>query len=101
MSLPQRTHPAKGVVDDDRLPTVIFLTVCTAHRRSRLAHQSVHDTLINVWRSATHWEVGPYILMPDHLHLFAWPRALSTGFDGWVRFWKSMFSKTVCDRSLR
>ena len=27
MSLPERKHPAKGVVDDDRLPTVIFLTV--------------------------------------------------------------------------
>ena len=101
MALPERKHPAKGVVDDDRLPTVIFLTVCTAYRRSWLAHQSVHDTLINVWLSATHWEVGPYVLMPDHLHLFAWPRALSTDFDGWVRFWKSMFSKTVCDRSLR
>src|SRR4030088_2622453 len=82
MSLPERKHPAKGVVDDDRLPTVIFLTVCTAYRRSWLAHQSVHDTLINVWLSATHWEVGPYVLMPDHLHRFAWPRALSTLMDG-------------------
>ena len=39
--------------------------------------------------------------MPDHLHLFAWPRALGTDFDGWVRFWKSIFSKTVRDHSLR
>jgi putative transposase len=101
MSLPERKHPAKGVFDDDRLPTVILLTLCTTHRRSWLGNQSVHDTLINVWLSATHWEVGPYVLMPDHLHLFAWPRALGTDFDGWVRFWKSIFSKTVRDHSLR
>ena len=71
--LPQRRHPAKGVIEDDRTPTLIFLNVCTANRTPWLADQYVHERLVQIWRSAKHWEVGPYILMPDHLHLFARP----------------------------
>jgi hypothetical protein len=58
----------------------------------RLSHPS---------RSATYWKVGPYILMPDHLHLFAWPGILHADFDGWVRYWKSQFSNSIDNRSLR
>lgn len=99
--LPQRRHPAKGIVEDDRTPTLIFLTVCTAQRRPWLADPHVHETLIHVWRAATHWEVGPYILMPDHLHLFARPGGGSATFDRWIQYWKSMFTKTMhnCDLS--
>jgi hypothetical protein len=67
--LPKRRHPAKGVIKDDRTPTLIFLNVCTANRKPWLADSHGHETLVEVWHSATHWEVGPYILMPDHLHL--------------------------------
>lgn len=97
---PQRRHPAKGIVEDDRTPTLIFLTVCTAQRRSWLADPHVHETLIHVWRAATHWEVGPYILMPDHLHLFARPGGGSATFDRWIQYWKSMFTKTMHNRDL-
>ena len=69
--LPQRRHPAKEIIEDDRTPTLIFLTVCTARRRPWLADPHVHAALVQIWRSATHWEIGPYILMRDHLHLFA------------------------------
>jgi hypothetical protein len=73
MALPQRKTPTKGVLTDDRLPTVIFLTACTVDRTPWLANPLVHRALVQMWRSATHWEIGPYILMPDHLHLFASP----------------------------
>jgi hypothetical protein len=79
--LPQRRHPAKGIIEDDRTPTLIFLTVCTAHRRPWLADPHVHKALVQIWRSATHWQVGPYILMPDHIHLFARPGGSSATFD--------------------
>jgi len=45
----QRKHTAKGIVEDDRTPTLVFLNVCTANRKpwladhahSRNANQSV------------------------------------------------------------
>jgi putative transposase len=99
--LPQRRHPAKGVLENDRTPTLIFLNVCTANSEPWLADPHVHETLVEVWRFATHWEVGPYILMPDHLHLFARPGFGSATFDRWVQYWKSMFARTIHNPDLR
>jgi putative transposase len=99
--LPQRRYPAKGIIEDDRTPTLIFLTVCTAARRPWLADPTVHETLVQIWRSATHWQVGPYLLMPDHLHLFAMPGGGSATVDRWIQYWKSMFTKAVRNRDLR
>lgn len=98
---PQRKRTAKGILEDHRVPTLVFLNLCTAHRRPWLADPQVHQTLVKIWESATHWEVGPYVLMPDHLHLFAWPGVRSATFDRWVQYWKSMFSKTVKERGMR
>jgi putative transposase len=39
--------------------------------------------------------------MPDHLHLFARPGLGSATFDGWIQYWKSMFTKTIRNRNLR
>jgi len=58
--------------------------------------------------------IGQYVLMPDHLHLFAAPNPVGEGeapaeprsFDSWVRYWKSQFTKhhgkasAMADRSL-
>jgi hypothetical protein len=97
----QRKRPAKGIVEDERLPTLIFLNVCTNQRKPWLADPNVHATLVEIWQSATHWEVGPYVLMPDHLHLFAWPGYGSGTFDQWVQYWKSMFTRKTRDRRMR
>src|SRR5258708_21767730 len=93
--LPKRGHPAKGVIEDDRTPTLIFLNVCTTNREPWLADPHVHETLVEVWRSATHWEVGPYIVMPDHLHLFARPGYGSATFDRWFQCWASRVKRTI------
>jgi putative transposase len=66
-----------------------------------LADHTVHEVLRSVWRLATYWKVGPYILMPDHLHLFAWPGILHADFDAWVRYWKSQFSNAIDNQSPR
>src|SRR5258707_11672852 len=92
MLLKDRQH-VKGVIEDDRTPTLIFLNVCTANRKPWLADPHVHETLAEVWRSATHWKVGPYILMPDHLHLFARPGYGSATFDRWIQYWKSLLDR--------
>ncbi len=50
-----------------------FLTTCTAGRRRLLANAEIHAALIHFARRAEErgvW-VGRYVIMPDHLHLFA------------------------------
>jgi putative transposase len=91
--LPVRRQPVHGVKVTADGPTIIFLTVCTKGRRPWLARPPVHELLHDIWRAADKWLVGRYIVMPDHVHLFA---GLTTGdvpLDNWVRYWKSQFTK--------
>ena len=37
--------------------------------------------------------MGRYVLMPDHLHLFAAPGPIDLPLENWIRYWKSQFSK--------
>jgi putative transposase len=90
---PGRKRPAHGVVCTEGQPTIVFLTVCTKNRRSWLASQDVHDTLIDVWTNATAWIVGRYVVMPDHIHLFAGMIDETIPLDNWVRYWKSQFTR--------
>jgi REP-associated tyrosine transposase len=41
------------------------------------------------------WVVAEYVLLPDHLHLFAYPAGGKLSFDPWVKAWKSLFSRTA------
>jgi putative transposase len=74
-------------------PTIVFLTVCTQRRRPYLANERIHSMLVEVWRDAAAWRVGRYVLMPDHIHLFAGPASRTIPFDNWVRYWKSQFTR--------
>jgi putative transposase len=49
--------------------------------------------LVQVWRQADAWLVGNYVLMPDHVHLFAAPRDLQFTIERWLQYWKSLFTK--------
>jgi len=91
---PQRRHPARTVHIHQGQPTIVFLTVCTRHRKPWLADNTTHTLIRRAWEQADRWWVGDYLLMPDHAHLFVWPRDLASPFDNWVRFWKSHFSKS-------
>jgi putative transposase len=92
-SLPTRSHPSHGVHRTLNLPTIVFLTLCTKNRRPYLASHSIHELLLDVWAKADAWLVGRYVVMPDHIHLFAGPASRVLPFDNWVRFWKSHFSR--------
>ena len=91
--LPQRARPAHGVYIDTFKSTIIFLTVCTKDRSPWLAHREVHELLVDVWRQSSAWLIGRYVIMPDHLHLFASPGQPEIALDNWVRYWKSQFTK--------
>ena len=101
-SLPRaRKHPAHGVHSSVLQPTIVFLTVCTKGRAPWLATPEVHENLRSVWRAATDWAVGRYVLMPDHLHLFPAPGPTERTLDTWVRYWKSRFRKRDANPSHR
>jgi putative transposase len=81
-----RRHPAHGVHFSREAPAIVFVTVCTKQRRRWLATADNHLALVSVWNEATGWHVGRYVLMPDHLHLFAAPGKLELPLDNWVRY---------------
>jgi putative transposase len=87
-----RSRPDRGVIPDDETPTLVYLTVCTRDRKPWLANDAAHMLLRQVWLTADRWRVGLYVLMPDHVHLFAWPGPEARSFDRWVTYWKARFT---------
>ena len=90
---PQRKHPAHGVLYIEGQPTILFNTVCTKDRQPWLANDETHELLKDVWSETSAWLVGRYIIMPDHIHLFAAATAIDIEFKNWVKYWKSQFTK--------
>ncbi|MCW5547335.1 MAG: transposase [Opitutaceae bacterium] len=77
---------------------VIFLTVVTFDRRACLADRTVLATLVAIWqRSPTRdgWFVGDYMLMPDHVHLFARPALEAKPLARWMETWKSLSARQL------
>ena len=42
---------------------------------------------------ASAWRVGKYMIMPDHIHLFATLAGSEIPFENWMTYWKSQFTK--------
>ncbi len=74
---------------------LVFVTVCTKHRRPLLANAAAHACLLDVWRQVGHWMVGRYVILPDHVHLFCapgvWPPESLTG---WIGCWKNLAARS-------
>lgn len=90
-----RSHPAHGLLVQSSTPTLVLLTVCTKDRTPWLVTPGIPNLIIDVWRQATAWLVGRYVIMPDHIHLFATPGDGILTLDAWVRYWKSQSSKRI------
>ncbi len=101
-------HPAKiaASLGHMRLPHVIpfarnpiyFFTTCTAGRRPLLACKESFDCLQDIWTQSTEaygWFVGSFVLMPDHLHLFASPSSEAKSRAQWLKLWKSISSRQL------
>lgn len=89
-----RKRLAHGVFIVESQPTIVYCTVCTRTRKPWLANADVHALLRQVWTESNHWLMGRYVIMPDHIHFFAGWTGASTEFDNWVRYWKSMFTRS-------
>ena len=86
-----RHHPAHTPLHEGfNVPTIVFLTVCTAGRKPVLADACAHAALCEAWGSVASWSVGRYVLMPDHVHLFCAPAEFPPRpLKQWVACWKS------------
>lgn len=77
---------------------LVFFTVCTLNRRPILANEVIHGILRDVWQKSgklNGWHVGRYVVMPDHVHLFARPEWRAMGMGRWLQVWKSVTSKQI------
>ena len=82
---------------------VYFLTACTARRRSILADAEVHEAFLLFCRTAEEkgvW-VGRYVLMPDHLHLFAAFAPNAPSLSAWMKAFKGAISESLYKRGFR
>lgn len=93
-----RRTPAKGVVLSDDMPLILFCTVCARDRGQWVAQKQAMRTLHTLWQQeAAAWLVGPFVLMPDHLHFLCCPKDLGAAVDveRWTAYWKDRFSKAT------
>ena len=67
-----RKHPSRQItVSVGNLSVIVLITVCTHQRRRILARNEIHDLMIEAWKQSPEWTVGRYVILPDHVHLFA------------------------------
>lgn len=94
------------MAEHDRLPhlrpiarqPIVFLTVVTQNRRPLLATQAAFEILTDLWRRSPEldgWAVGDYMLMPDHVHLFARAGHSAKSLAQWMQTWKSVSSRLL------
>lgn len=77
---------------------LVFLTAVTHHRQPLLATQAAFDVFTETWRRSAEidgWFVGDYLLMPDHVHLFARGAHDAKPLAAWVGSWKSLTSRKL------
>jgi REP element-mobilizing transposase RayT len=77
---------------------IVFLTVVTHRRRNCLLDSVALESLTTIFqRSTTYddWFVGDFLLMPDHVHLFARATLDAKPLAHWVRTWKSLSARRI------
>ena len=75
---------------------LLFLTLATYRRKPLLSHPVVHATLKEMWTLAAEkngWFVGHYVIMPDHIHLFARSSLTAYTLADWVKLLKSVSAR--------
>lgn len=77
---------------------IVFLTVVTRERKRCLAAKTPFETLSDIWSRSAQidgWYVGDYLLMPDHVHLFARAAPDPKPLARWVGGWKSLSARRL------
>ncbi|HEY1107493.1 MAG TPA: transposase, partial [Opitutaceae bacterium] len=77
-----------------------FLTVSIKDRRAVLANPTATAILKDIWTKSAEldgWWVGQFIVMPDHVHLFARPSLDGKPLAAWMKTWKSISSRRISE----
>ena len=76
---------------------VYFLTSCTHHRLPILANPVIHEEFVRFAGAAAsfHVLVGLYVIMPDHIHLFANFSPASPSLSQWMKALRGSLAKTL------
>jgi putative transposase len=82
---------------------VYFITICTHDRKRLLDKIHVHEAFKSFAQQApSHGTfVGNYVLMPDHLHLFAAFSSNAMLVSPWIKSLKNSLSKTLRQKEIR
>ncbi|MDQ8197476.1 transposase [Pelagicoccus enzymogenes] len=87
--------------DQGKRPRIVFLTVCSKGRAPVMANDLFVEALRSAWREADHWQVGRWLVMPDHVHLFCAPGVVDAPPVGkCIRHWKSVVSRSLREGKL-
>ena len=81
---------------------IYFITNCAHGRLRRLANDDFREIAIEVWRNCEEhygWSVGRYVIMPDHIHFFAYDSRVECTLSKFVGKWKEWTAK-YCRRRL-
>ena len=79
---------------------VYFLTACTENRLRTLANEEIHREFMEFAHEATkrHVLIGSYLVMPDHIHLFAAFSPQSPPLPKWMKALKGSLSKVLREK---
>jgi putative transposase len=73
---------------------IIFLTVCTRHRKALLANDEGAQLILESWQTANFWRVGRYVIMPEHIHLFCAPNTFPPqALKKWIEYWRNQVTR--------
>ncbi|MDA0322510.1 MAG: transposase [Verrucomicrobia bacterium] len=78
--------------------SIVFFTAVTFQRKTLLSSDAAHQILLGLWERSVdrnNWFVGDYLLMPDHVHMFARPSLDADSMRSWVKMWKSVSSRKL------
>lgn len=76
---------------------IFYITTCTYNRRRILDRRDVHNSFVEFGLNARDrgiW-VGRYVIMPDHIHMFAGFEPESLALSVWMKSFKNAISKTL------
>jgi putative transposase len=78
---------------------VYFVTVCLAKRRPLLAKPATYKILadeLGILTTRHGWAVGPYVVMPDHIHMFLGRHSLAAkSLSDAMGKWKEWTAKGI------
>jgi putative transposase len=82
---------------------VYYITACSYRRKNILACPVVHESFIRFSLNAANHGigVGRYVIMPDHIHLFAAFGPESPSLSSWMKSRKNAISKSLTMATVR